>query len=226
MAEATGTVRGVSEDLEFVDDLAALREVLHRSREFGFLGPGEVDGHIEHARPFVELLASGGRVLDLGAGGGVPGLVVAAAASRLSVQRLLQLTLLDANARRIAFLRDSVRRLAAPVDVSVIEGRAEVLAHRDDLRGAFDTVIARSFAAPAVTAECATAFLAVGGRLLVSEPVDDLGRWPAAPLHELGLEPVERLTFEQSTVQTLVRIDADLTDVPRAVGVPTRRPRF
>ena len=73
---------------------ADLSAVLERSRELGFLGPGDVAAHVEHAAGFVEVLesvATGAKVLDLGSGGGLPGLVVAVHRPDLS------LTLLDAN---------------------------------------------------------------------------------------------------------------------------------
>lgn len=67
-------------------------------------------------------------------------------------------------------------------------GEAALLARDPDLAGAFDLVVARAFGPPAVTAECATGFLALGSRLVVSEPeVPDPARWPAAPLARLGL---------------------------------------
>ena len=56
---------------------AALIDALERSRSLGFLGPGPVTAHVEHARGYLSYVADGGTVLDLGSGGGVPGLVLA-----------------------------------------------------------------------------------------------------------------------------------------------------
>ena len=70
---------------------ASLLAVLERSRELGFLGPGPVRPHVLHARSYLHLLDGTRplRVLDLGSGGGVPGLV-------LAHERLdLEVTLLD-----------------------------------------------------------------------------------------------------------------------------------
>jgi len=68
-------------------------------------------------------------------------------------------------------------------------GRAEELARRPELRGGSEVVVSRSFAAPAVTAECAVGFLAPDGLLVVSEPPTSPGppRWPEEPLARLGL---------------------------------------
>ena len=61
---------------------AAVESVLARSRSLGFLGPGSLRVQVEHALGFAAgPVGSAGatprRVLDLGSGGGVPGLVLA-----------------------------------------------------------------------------------------------------------------------------------------------------
>jgi 16S rRNA (guanine527-N7)-methyltransferase len=84
-----------------------------------------------------------------------------------------------------------VRELGLADRAEVLEGRAEELAHRPELRGSFDVVIARSFGPPAVTAECAAGFLAAGGELLVTDPPTlPVDRWNGEALASLGLEVV------------------------------------
>jgi 16S rRNA (guanine527-N7)-methyltransferase len=179
---------------------------------------------VEHAAAFAELLGQGWRVLDLGSGGGVPGLV-------LGVQRTdLRLTLLDVGARRCAFLRQAVISLAGLADrVDVVEGRAELLGRDASLRGAFDAVVSRSFGSPAVTAECAAPFLKVGGRLLVSEPPDPDAsdrRWPSDGLALVGLCDEGRRDEAGYGVRVLTQ-ELPCPDVyPRRVGVPGKRPLF
>ena len=95
-----------------------LRDVLDQSRDLGLLGPGEVELHVRHAEQFVGLLSECTDVLDLGSGGGVPGLVLARNLPSISF------TLLDAGERRVAFLRASVRRLELDERVRVVLGRA------------------------------------------------------------------------------------------------------
>ena len=94
--------------------------VLERSRSLGFLGPGPVSRHVAHAEA---MGAAAGRpdgpVLDLGAGGGVPGLVLALAWPGTSW------TLLDASERRAGFLENAVLRLGLADRVSVLRARAE-----------------------------------------------------------------------------------------------------
>ena len=167
--------------------------------------------------------ADGLRCLDLGSGGGVPGLVLACARPGWTA------VLLDARERRCRFLREAAVALGLDGRVEVVEARAEAAARRPDLREQVDAVVARSFGPPAVTAECATAFLRVGGRLVVSEPPegsDSAGgpeRWPAAGLDSLGLSlPVRCGTGEASfACFEKQRLDDRW---PRRVGLPAKRP--
>lgn len=194
-----------------------LLEVLTRSRTLGFLGPGPVEDHLEHAQGFVDALVSvEGRVVDLGSGGGVPGLVVA------SARPDLEILLVDASAKRCRFLEEAVGALG--LATRVVEGRAEALG-RGDLRGTADAVMARSFARPAPTAECAAPLLRVGGLLVVSEPPEDAGRWPADPLRTLGLAPRWRMTTGP-TLQVLEQVEGCPDAFPRRDGVPAKRPLF
>jgi len=197
-----------------------LHEILERSKALGFLGPGDIDDHIRHARGFAELVVGEVDVLDLGSGGGLPGLVVAATSPAL------RLTLLDASERRAAFLRDAIRQLGWAERLTVELGRAEELARAPRLRERFPVVMARSFGAPAVTAECAAAFLQLDGRLLVSEPAASDDRWPAEGLAPLGLVPVALHVLEHTTVREMRRTKVGIDAVPRRVGVPARRPLF
>jgi 16S rRNA (guanine527-N7)-methyltransferase len=207
--------RGGGDDWAAVGD-GSLVEVLEEARSLGFLGPGEVERHLEHARAFVDLIEDGERVLDLGSGGGVPGLVVAACCVDVAV------TLVDARERATAFLSRSAARLG--MDIAVVRGRAEELARHPDLRGSFDVVTSRSFGAPAVTAECAAGFLRPGGRLLVSEPPDSTDRWPVEGCARTGLVPGAVCVGRGATIRVLDMVGACPAGIPRQNGVPGRRP--
>jgi 16S rRNA (guanine527-N7)-methyltransferase len=201
--------------------LAGLRDVLAEARDLGLLGPGAVDDHLAHSRGFAAAIGepAPGRFLDLGSGGGVPGLVLARSWPRAEAW------LLDATARRTAFLDSAVVRLGLAGRVQVLQARAEVAAHEPDLRGGFDLVTARGFGAPAVTAECAVGFLRAGGRLAVSEPPGSEGRrWPAEELARLGLGPAEVRSRDGATVAVMVLEEQPDARWPRRTGVPAKRP--
>ena len=160
----------------------ALVAALEESRDLGFLGPGPVQAHVRHAGGFLQAWA--GRppvsVVDLGSGGGVPALPLALAWPES------HWLLVEANGRRARFLAQTLHRLGLEARVDVRAARAEVVGRDPAQRGRHDLVVARGFAAPAVTAECAAPFLAVGGRLLTSEP-PEMRAWPEAALQLLGL---------------------------------------
>jgi len=175
-------------------------------------------------------------LLDLGSGGGLPGLVVAALWPEASI------VLLDAHLRRTEFLNRAVIRLDLGNRVSVVQERAEVAGRDPTLRAMFDGVVVRSFGPPAVVAECAAPFLRPGGWLIVSEPPataapggdvepkeglpeGQLTRWPAGSLSEVGLEPKE-FVMEGFGYQVLVQRELCPDRFPRRNGVPTKSPLF
>ncbi|HSL59386.1 MAG TPA: RsmG family class I SAM-dependent methyltransferase [Acidimicrobiales bacterium] len=202
-----------------MDDDAALHAVLERARSLGFLGPGPVADHLVHARVLADVVGPVGPVrgLDLGSGGGVPGLALA------SWWPESRWTLLDAAERRTAALDEAVTALEMHDRVTVVRGRAEDVGRDPGHRGRYGLVVARSFGAPAVTAECGGAFLELGGRLVVAEPPDDRpDRWPAAGLAELGLAVV--LEPGAARVAILQRVAPLEERWPRRSGVPAKRP--
>lgn len=94
--------------------------------------------HLPECVAFAEILPRGpARVLDMGSGGGFPGMVVAMLRPDLDV------TLLDATRKKVQFLREVAADLR--VDVTAVHGRAEEL-FRSELGSSFDLVTARAVA--------------------------------------------------------------------------------
>ncbi|MFN0091018.1 MAG: RsmG family class I SAM-dependent methyltransferase [Acidimicrobiales bacterium] len=203
---------------------ARVLELLDEARRRRLLGPGDVGAQAAHALSFAAALGSFAearpvRVIDLGSGGGLPGLVLAAAWPES------RWTLVEAREQRVEFLQWSVAELGWTERVQVVHGRAEELARVPGQRAAYGLVTARSFGPPAVTAESAAPFLAVGGRLAVSEPPEGGDRWPPEGLAQLGLVRVEAgaaahriAVLEQSTLCP--------ERFPRRPAVTRRRPLF
>ena len=157
--------------------------------------------------------------VDLGTGGGVPGLVLAA--ERPSTTWVL----LDADADRVAFLDDAALQLGL-ANVRTIHARAEDYG-RSAARETFDVVTARGFGAPAVTAECAAPLLRVGGVAVVSDPPEGgAQRWPAVPLAELGQAVVDHVALGSGHFTRLQQARSCPDRFPRRPGVPARRPLF
>ena len=197
--------------------------VLEQSRDRGFLGPGPVERHVDQARSFGAVVGQGfaGRAVDLGSGGGVPGLVLAGLLPGASW------LLLDASLQRVRFLEGAVRQLGLGARVEVRHGRAEDLGREAEWRGTSDVVVARSFGPPSVVAECAAPLLRVGGRLVVSEPPDGRGeRWPAEGVTQLGLAVRAVAPWAGYGMAELEQAAPCPARFPRRVGVPTRAPLF
>ena len=201
---------------------AGLRKTLEAARQLGFLGPGPIEGQYGHARDLAGAVGEfQGSMLDLGSGGGIPGLVLADEWPAAVV------TLLDSQRRRCAFLTAAVSDLDLADRVRVVCGRAEVLARVEHLRAQFDLVVARSFASPATTAECAVGFLRVGGALVVSEPPDAEGtaaRWDPDGMAQLGFEAVVALRRGTAGAVRAVLATEPAERWPRRDGVPSKRP--
>ena len=86
-----------------------------------------------------EVIPEGLRWLDLGSGGGFPGLVIAAAGNE---HRLNEVILVESNGRKCAFLREAAREMGIPVTV-LHERIEDVLA---DFSKQIDVVSARALA--------------------------------------------------------------------------------
>lgn len=115
------------------------------------------------------------RWADLGSGGGLPGLVVAILAAELRPD--LQVTLVEADARKAAFLDTAVRELG--LGAAVVVGRAETLPPL-----AADVISARALAPLSTLLGFAERHMAAGGTALfpkgarhAAEIAEALDRW-------------------------------------------------
>ncbi len=200
-----------------------LTVVLARQRARDLLGPGDVETHRVHGRGFAAMVdALPGRALDLGSGGGVPGLVLA-----VDSWPAAHVVLLDGSQRRCTYLELAVAELGVGDRVSVHWDRAEDAGHLDRLRGTQDVVVARSFGPPAATAEGAAPLLALGGCLVVSEPPEGPGgRWDGAALTDLGLAVEDSDQVGGAWFTRLRQVRPCPPRYPRRAGLPVRRPLF
>jgi len=99
------------------------------------------------------------RLLDIGTGGGFPGLPLKI------VRPDLELTLLDSSRKKLGFCQLVALSLGLS-GVTVLEGRAEELAHRPGQRESFDLVCFKALAPLRVLVEYGMPFLKTGGRLV------------------------------------------------------------
>jgi 16S rRNA (guanine527-N7)-methyltransferase len=196
------------------------------ARRRGFLGPGPAANQLWRSLAFAAMPPGAPPpelAVDLGSGGGIPGLVLALhwPESRWA--------LLESNHRRADWLASAALALGVSARAQVVNERAELVG-RGSLRYQADLVTARGFAGPAATAECGAPLLHPGGRLLVADPPAGTGRWSREGLALLGLrlEASETIgTPAGPTSITSILVEELCPErYPRRVGVPAKRPLF
>ena len=202
-----------------------LYRALEESRARGFLGPVSVETQIQHALGFADvwndfLPSPPDSFLDLGSGGGLPGLVLLEHWGTSAI-------FVDSMVKRTSYLLEVLDWDGAPDGGVVYTGRAEELARTPELCESVPLVTARSFGPPSVTAECAVRFLRIDGLLIVSEPPDDdePNRWNPSALGQLGLRP-ERRVRHGAAYQVLRKVRGTPDRFPRSTGLPGKSPLF
>jgi 16S rRNA (guanine527-N7)-methyltransferase len=176
------------------------------------------------ALPLIDALPDPGPRLDLGSGGGVPGLVLALARPR---ERWV---LVDSVRKKADALRAFVEALGL-ANVEVLDERAEVLGRDASHRGGYAVVTARACAALPVLAEYALPLLAAGGTLVAWKgPIDDdeLRDGAAAAGVLGGGTPSVRdsglAELGDHTFVTIAKVAPTPDRYPRRPGEPGRRP--
>jgi 16S rRNA (guanine527-N7)-methyltransferase len=195
---------------------------------------GSADPEVVQRRHMLESIAIGAALrerealrpdsaaIDVGAGAGFPGVPIKIAWPGV------RLTLLEATAKKAAFLRTLVAALALD-ETEVVTGRAEVLAHDPRLRERFDVVLARAVAPLAALLELTLPFARVGGRVAAPKGsrVDaELGAAKAA-LDTLGGRAFVMPLHLPGPKQTLVIVAKQRETppaYPRRAGVPRKSP--
>ena len=106
------------------------------------------------------------RVIDVGSGAGFPGVPLKLA------EPSIDLTLLDAKGKRVAFLSDLCAAIA--IDAVCVHARAEELAHTPGMREQFDIAVSRAVAQLNILCELSLPFVRVGGSFLAMKSYDSL----------------------------------------------------
>lgn len=174
--------------------------------ERGLLGPREVDRiwdrHLINCAVVAELLPERARVVDIGSGAGLPGIVLGI------VRRDIRMTLLEPLLRRTNFLDECVRELGL-THVEVVRGRAEEYAGKLSA----DVVTARAVAPLDRLANWALPLLRPDGMLLALKGDRAYAELDAAAptLRSHGVRDARVVQVGQSRVNpatTIVRVIA------------------
>ncbi|MGH8932230.1 MAG: 16S rRNA (guanine(527)-N(7))-methyltransferase RsmG [Egibacteraceae bacterium] len=163
------------------------------------------------------------RWIDVGTGGGLPGLVLALCRPDT------RWTLIDATSKKV----EAVRSFTSALDVDnveVLHGRAEDLAHQDRMRGRFDGAVTRAVGPLALVMELSRGFVAPGGTIAAvrgRQCLNEVERaMPAASLlrirdiHSTAVPGVARETW----VVTMRADGPTPKEFPRRDGIPQSRP--
>jgi len=197
-----------------------LEEIARWNARINLTSVPAADGWRRHIDESIELLEaadppSGAAIVDVGSGAGIPGAVIAI------LRRDLEVTLLEADARKAAFL-DHVTGLLGLSGVTVSNTRAESAGHDPRLREAFDLAVSRAAAEPPALCELALPLVRVGGHLfaLVTDAAAAATACAAASATLGGGLP------GSAGRHLLVVQKIAVTDqrYPRRTGVPQRRP--
>ncbi len=218
-----------------IAQLLQYRDMLHaRNQHVNLTAVRDFDGIerrliLESLRlvPVVRSLmdVNGGDVMDLGSGGGIPGVILAIAMPESSF------TLLDATGKKVAFQREVIESIGVS-NIRAVQGRAEELGHDINWRHTFDVVTARAVTSLSALMELGLPFVSMKGWLVLPKGVeieDELfiARKAAGKLGGtiVSHEVMDDAGSDVDTRLVLVRKDAATpSDYPRRVGLPARSP--
>lgn len=171
------------------------------------------------------LFATAERALDLGTGGGFPGIPLAAFTPHI------RWTLLDATAKKLRFIEQSAQAVGLK-NIRVLHARAEEAAKRPAERESYDIVTSRAVAQLAVLAEWALPFVRLGGTFIALKGPRGEEEWAAAEraVSKLGGCLRERVelplpgTEERRTVFYIEKVAPTPKAYPRKPGAAAKQP--
>jgi 16S rRNA (guanine527-N7)-methyltransferase len=179
-------------------------------------------GLIEDCLVLVAHLGDARTVVDVGSGGGLPGLPLKI------VRPDLELTLIEADQDKAAFLVHACAELGLE-GVNVVARRAEDAGHDPRLREAFDVAVARALAPLPVLAELCLGLVRVGGRLLAQKTEGEATRTGERAIEVMGgtviaVHAAPSGARHAGTVVVIGKTRPTPDAYPRRPGVPNRKP--
>lgn len=181
-------------------------------------------GHVGDALTLLPWIPAGPlKLIDIGSGGGVPGIPLAIALPEAQVM------LVESTQKKAAFLRDCVRELKLS-NVEVCPQRAEE-AGRSPLRGRFDVATARAVGELSFLVEWCMPLLVKGGRLLAMKGAkarEEIASATAALRTLNAAEPVvhsvELPGTENHVILEVIKLGQTPATYPRPATIAKSRP--
>jgi 16S rRNA (guanine527-N7)-methyltransferase len=167
----------------------------------------------------------GDKLLDVGTGAGFPGLALAIAFPHLNV------TLMEATAKKLAFIEHVVQTLALQ-NVTLVHARAEDAGQMPQHRAQYDIVTARAVARLPILLEYMLPMAKLNGFCIAMKgntaetEIEDSKRalyvlgGEAKPLVEIELPTVE----DKHYLVTVEKVKKTPNTYPRKAGTPTKKP--
>jgi 16S rRNA (guanine527-N7)-methyltransferase len=224
-------------DVEVADDhLASLARyldlLLEANRKFNLTGIKDLQTawrrHVIDSLtilPFIAGLPAGARMIDVGSGGGLPGIPLAV------TRRDLNVTLLEATGKKARFLDETIATMEL-TQCSVLNARAETAAHDASHRERYDVALCRAVGSMRELLEYAMPFVQIGGSVVAmkadraEQELQDAGH----ALEVLGAGEVQVYDaygegFDNRAVIVIVaKQQATPEQYPRRPGVPRSEP--
>ncbi len=178
--------------------------------------------HVQDSLTLVPFLVSAGaaKVIDVGSGGGLPGLPLAI------VLPAVQFTLLESTGKKAAFLEETARALGL-ANVRVLNDRAETAGQDHHThRAAYDAVVSRAVGKLNVLAELTIPFAKEGGHVLAikgAQAPEEVEEAKQA-LYKLHSSVVDLHKTPTGTVVVIEKARTTPRSYPRLPGEPKRKP--
>jgi len=172
-----------------------------------------------------EIMLESGRFVDIGTGGGFPGMPLKIAFPKLNA------TLIDSTAKKTAFL-NVLNDTLETSDVSVLTGRSEIFAHETELRENFDFVLVRAVSTMAVLSELTLPFCRLGGLVVAQKAlgIEEEINQSIAAIKAMGGELAEVKIIDATwynkprSLVVLKKINSTPEQYPRRPGMPKKHP--
>jgi len=224
---------GLSPDSRRLARLDAFARLLRDYEEANVMGTRSLRGilldHILDSLScfLFEPLNTARYLVDVGSGGGLPGIPIKIVAPELEAN------LVESTAKKAHFLRRAVETLSLEA-ATVTNARVEEIARTEAYRGAYDIATARAVARLSVVAEYCVPLLKVGGYVIsmkgrpddveISEGERAAEKLGARVSTLIGVSRLPELEEKERCLVILEKVEETPEEYPRNVGVPAKKP--